>query len=246
MWGEMKKFSPSKIVFLHLVPGFCLTIGILIVNYLIPPNIVPNFLIFIICCICILVPVETGIIKYYKRNEESKKLIDLHEEKEKRNLKQTLIFSMISIFWAILVFTVFGSVVNTYIKETFFAWFPPILNLEQFAKISQSYSETILKITYFSGLLVIGVIIPIVEELYFRGFLLPRMGKGKYTVPFIESVLFAVYHFLSPWMIPIRIIAIFPMTFFVLQKKNIWIGIVTHVFLNIVGDYILVIPIIFN
>lgn len=242
----MKKFSISKIIYLHLVPGICISLGILILNYLIPDTILPRFLIFIICGIFILVPVEIGIIKYYKKNEKPTKLIDLHEEKEKLKWKQTVIFSMISIFWAILIFGVFGSLVNDYIKETFFSWFPNAFNLGDYIENSQLYPKTMLITAYFSGLLLVGIIIPIVEELYFRGFLLPRMNNGKFLAPFIETVLFAAYHFWSPWMIPIRIVAIFPMTFFVSQKKNIFIGIVTHVFLNIVGDFILVIPIIFN
>lgn len=242
----MKKMSLTKIIILHLLPAFFMTLGVLILDYLISAYMIPRFLIFAICGICILVPVEIGVIKYYKSKEKSIKLIELCKKEGKRNWKQTIIFTIVSVVLFISVFGLLGPFVNNYIKETFFFWFPDAFNLGDYIENSQLYSRTILITSYFLGLLIVGIIIPVVEELYFRGFLLPRMGNKKFAAPFIETVLFAVYHFWSPWMIPIRILGIFPMVFFVSRKKNIYIGIITHVFLNIMGDFIFIIPIIFN
>lgn len=90
-----------------------------------------------------------------------------------------------------------------------------------------------------------SILDPFVEELYFRGYLLLRIDRFKYWAPFIHTILFTVYHFWSPWLIPIRIIALLPMNYLVYWKKDVKIGVVTHVFLNLIGDSILIFPIFF-
>jgi len=69
----------------------------------------------------------------------------------------------------------------------------------------------------------------LVEELYFRGYLLPRM-KGKYA-PLFHSFLFAAQHVLEPWMIITRTLGFLPILFGV-KKKNIYIGIIVHILVN--------------
>ena len=70
---------------------------------------------------------------------------------------------------------------------------------------------------------------PIVEELYFRGYLLPRM-KGKFG-PLVHSFLFAAYHIFTPWMIITRTIGLLPLIY-VVKRKNIYVGIIVHILLN--------------
>lgn len=54
-------------------------------------------------------------------------------------------------------------------------------------------------------LMFVAVLTPLVEELYFRGYLLPRM-KGEFATLF-HSFLFAAQHVLEPWMIIPRTLA---------------------------------------
>ena len=71
---------------------------------------------------------------------------------------------------------------------------------------------------------------PLVEELYFRGYLLPRM-KGRFATLF-HSFLFAAQHVFTPWMIITRTLALLPLVFGV-KKKNIYIGIIVHILVNL-------------
>jgi hypothetical protein len=70
---------------------------------------------------------------------------------------------------------------------------------------------------------------PLVEELYFRGYLLPRMN-GKLG-PLLHSFLFAAYHVFTPWMIITRTIGLLPLIYAV-KHKNIYVGIIVHILLN--------------
>jgi membrane protease YdiL (CAAX protease family) len=74
-----------------------------------------------------------------------------------------------------------------------------------------------------------------VEELYFRGFLLPRMPeKLKGWSPLANSFLFAIYHTWSPWMIVTRTIALLPLIYVVQRKRNIYVGMIAHCLANLI------------
>jgi membrane protease YdiL (CAAX protease family) len=77
---------------------------------------------------------------------------------------------------------------------------------------------------------------PIVEELYFRGFLLPRMTWMGKAAPVVNTLLFALYHFWTPWQVITRVLALVPTVYIVNTKRNIYIGIMVHCLMNIVGD----------
>ena len=74
-----------------------------------------------------------------------------------------------------------------------------------------NYSKSILTVTYSMSLIFNVFLGPIVEELYFRGYLLPRM-KGKFAILF-HSFLFAAVHVFTPWMIIARTFQLLPILF---------------------------------
>ena len=55
-----------------------------------------------------------------------------------------------------------------------------------------------------------GVAGPITEELYFRGHLLPRLERYGRWAPVINTALFAIYHFFSPWRYPAIFLGFLP------------------------------------
>jgi membrane protease YdiL (CAAX protease family) len=44
------------------------------------------------------------------------------------------------------------------------------------------------------GLVLSGVVAPVVEEMYFRGYLLPRLSRLGRWAPVLNVTLFALYH----------------------------------------------------
>ena len=95
------------------------------------------------------------------------------------------------------------------------------------------YSDTALIVT--AALLLVGTVLvaPVVEELYFRGYLLPRMPRqlGRWTPP-AHVALFAAYHLSTPWLIPTRILAVLPLAYIALRTRDVRVGIIAHVLLN--------------
>lgn len=85
-------------------------------------------------------------------------------------------------------------------------------------------------------MLVVGVIAgPLVEELYYRGYLLPRMSRLGSCALLINVTLFSLHHFYQPWRYPAAIVAFLPMVNAVWWKKNIHLGIIVHCVLMIIS-----------
>jgi membrane protease YdiL (CAAX protease family) len=147
--------------------------------------------------------------------------------------------------WAIGVFVVAGSALADPIREGLFAWVPDWLDLGYYLT-SGDYSQPVVIAAWALGILFAVFLGPILEELYFRGYLLPRMPDLGWWTPLIVIILFASYHFWSPWQVLVRIIAMLPMYYAVWWKKNIYIGIFGHVLLNLGGDTLSAIPLVFK
>jgi len=85
------------------------------------------------------------------------------------------------------------------------------------------------------NMLLTGIAVPTTEELYFRGYLLPRMplvlGRGG---PSCHSLLFAIYHFDTPWMIPVRTVGLLPLIYVALHTRSTKPGILAHCLVNLV------------
>jgi uncharacterized protein len=143
--------------------------------------------------------------------------------------------------WALLVpalillaFLGFGlhmAIEPTLIKSLF-GWLPgwyvsPIV-VDQIG----SYSATAWFVTLVAYVAINGLLGPIVEELYFRGYLLPRMERFGRWAPLINVSLFSLYHFWSPWQLVARIVGFGPTVYAVRRKRNVYLGMVVHCSLN--------------
>lgn len=89
--------------------------------------------------------------------------------------------------------------------------------------------------TLVAFLVVNGIVGPVVEELYFRGFLLPRMQYLGRWAPLVNVALFSVYHLWSPWQVLSRIAGFGPTVYAVQRTRNIRLGMVVHCTLNVLG-----------
>jgi len=90
-------------------------------------------------------------------------------------------------------------------------------------------------VTFLVGLVVNGFALPIVEELYFRGHLLPRIDRFGKWAPLINICLFSLYHFWTPWQVISRIVLLLPWVYTVWHKRNILLIIITHCAANTLG-----------
>ena len=115
------------------------------------------------------------------------------------------------------------------IFSQFFAWLP---NIFLTATDLHVYSQSTLIGSYLVFVLMIVFTAPILEELYFRGYLLPRMARFGIWAPVTHSVLFALYHVWSPWLAIGRALSVLLLVVMVQRKRNIYLGMTVHIIGN--------------
>lgn len=98
-----------------------------------------------------------------------------------------------------------------------------------------TYPKSILIITFSLYVLLNGIAASIIEELYFRGYLMPRLSRfGRWT-PIIETALFTFYHFWQPYYWISQFFFILPVVVAVYWKRNVRLGLIVHMKLNTLG-----------
>jgi uncharacterized protein len=135
---------------------------------------------------------------------------------------------------ACLYFTVIGLPYQAYVA-------PPINEAINAIPAFHIYDWHIQKTGYFSfplPLIILSFIgAHLGEEIYFRGFLLQKMSKVKYHW-MINAVLFECYHVWQAavnWsQAPLGLID--PFALIVFWRKNLWVSVAYHIFLNMMWD----------
>ncbi len=113
-------------------------------------------------------------------------------------------------------------------------WLPTWFEMRESSQLL-AYSRTALIITFGLQLLNNGIAAPVIEELYFRGYLMPRLSRfGRWT-PVVETALFTLYHFWQPYYWIAQFLFYLPVVEAVYWKRNVKLGIAVHISLNLLG-----------
>lgn len=227
---QIKQHTILQTVFLHLLPGLLITIVFVLLGPWLRQNHLPPLLALLIPILIVLIPVELGWIGFlgFRQNKKlSLKGIVLNREPLSRRVYYLLVPFLL--IWSIMIFTLLKNF-DQAVMSNFFYWLPDWFQIFQFN--FGDYSQSVLTTTFLLFLLLNGFAGPIVEELYFRGYLLPRMEYLKGWASLVNVLLFSLYHFFSPWQFFTRILAFYPWAYVVRWKNNIYLSMMTHCLLN--------------
>ncbi len=117
-------------------------------------------------------------------------------------------------------------------------WLPNWFEMRDLSMLT-SYPRPVLLITFTLYLLLNGIAAPIIEELYFRGYLMPRLARFGRWAAAVEVALFTVYHIWQPYYWITQFFSMLPIVAAVAWKRNIKLGIAAHMALNIIGGLLL-------
>jgi len=227
---SVEQLTVPQAILLHLLPGALITLGFMLLGPWLKQNHLPPILALLIPILLILIPFELGLLCFlgYRRNGRlSLEGIVLNREPLPR--KDYLLITPVILFWAIFMFMSLGGF-DQAILNGLFGWLPDWFQTTQI--VPADYSQPVLTGTFVFFLVINGFAGPVVEELYFRGFLLPRIEYLKGWAPLTNVLLFSLYHFFSPWQNISRILAFTPMAAAVYWKKNIYLSMAAHCLLN--------------
>ena len=222
-------------ILLHLLPGILATFLYVVLSQFLVPAGFPGIATLLLAALLTIVPFELGVLLYEARRKNgSFSLKDVVLYREPIPWWQYIVFPLVLLTWAALVFGVL-SFTSPLIKNGLFAWLPSWYDVAGIVADTASYSRVGLIATLVLGIGFNVLAGPIIEELYFRGYLLPRLSRFGWWAPVINVVLFSLYHLWTPWENLMRIGALIPMASAVQWRKNITIGMITHVLLNAIS-----------
>jgi membrane protease YdiL (CAAX protease family) len=226
-------------IILHLLPG----VVFLVLWFLVAPLIqrwgVPVAIAGSLAILFGQLPLVLGILLYQSRKQTGRfSLRDVIAYRRPVPLWQYLLFVPLLCIWYFQGSTIWAGLQNDLF--TSLPWLPRWLE-NPLPFIDQGpYSPLVTTITFVVALISSGVIAPIIEELYFRGFLLPRIDRLGVWAVLLNVSLFAFHHLWTPLLNPGRILAWFPIIFIVWRKQNIYIGLSVHLITNLMGNGLLV------
>jgi membrane protease YdiL (CAAX protease family) len=227
----LEPFTTARLLALHLLPGALITLFYLACAPVVRVWGFPSLFAIFLAIVFVLVPFELGYLLHlgYKRHGRLT-LAGVVRYRDAVPRRQFVALVVGLFLWSGFVALLVYPPLDAVVLETLFAWLPAwVLLGEDFS----AYSRPALALTWGLGLVVNGVVAPVVEEIYFRGYLLPRMTRLGAWAPLANSALFSLYHFFTPWQNVGRILGLTPLVYAVWWKRNLWIGTVVHVLGNL-------------
>jgi len=222
---DVKQMTISQTILFHLLPGIpVIILAVILTNPYLGIGL-PMFFSLLLIFAFWLIPIQWAILKViaYKENKRVKNII---EYMTKMPAQKIILWSIPSIAFAIIVFS-FG----TKFEPTIYPFYD---NMPKWFLVDRYIlpQDNLLIPTIILNFVFRGILLPFTEEVYFRGFLLPRMNRFGKFAPLINAMLFSIYHLFTPWENISRMLAVLPFVCIVYWKRNIHIGIVTHCAVN--------------
>jgi len=223
---QPEQHSVGQSLLLHLLPGLLISVGYFALIGPLRRAGFPSIMALMAVAAFFLVPLELGyLLVQGKRANGRYGLKGIISYTHAIPVWQYFVWMPVLFVAAGLVFT-FLKPLNLFLEQTVFAAWPPLQS-----GLEGGFAKGPLIATYVMAAIFGVVLAPVVEELYFRGYLLPRMGYAGKWAPMLHSFLFASYHFFTPWFVITRTLAMLPLIYGA-QRKNIYLSIITHVLLN--------------
>jgi membrane protease YdiL (CAAX protease family) len=214
---------------LHLVPGILIVVAYqLLAEPFVQAIGYPIFLAWAVALVIVLFPLMAGLLwlGHQRNGRVSLRGVVAYLD---RPIPRGRVTAMIAglIVWMTVVSLALTPLDNI-VFEKLFTWIPFEGAGGSATTYLDGYSHSLLVTTMLISLPLTGFTLPLIEELYFRGFLLPRIAHLRAGAPILNTVLFAVYHFWAPWTILSKLVFMFPAIWLVHRKKDLRLSIGMH------------------
>jgi CAAX protease family protein len=220
------------LVALHLVPGALVTAAFVGLAPMVEGIGLPPIAALLIAIVVVLVPFELGVVLWAGRAQGGALAAVPYRQPIAPRTWLWLVPALV--LAAFLGFGIHQTIEPQLIRSLFGwlpEWFVTPISLDRVGDYSRA-AWTVTLVAFFA---INGFIGPIVEEFYFRGYLLPRMERLGRWAPLVNVSLFSLYHLWSPWQLVARILGFGPTAYAVRWKRNVYLGMAVHCSLNVIA-----------
>jgi membrane protease YdiL (CAAX protease family) len=213
--NEHSKLPGPLLIVLHLVPGIIFAAFFFVLSWMLIRRGFTGYLALLITIPACLAPVEIGVMLVWSvRFTGTRSLSEAIRYRRKGTAVEYVVLPLLLFLcWGVLSIVV--SPISQYLETHLSAWLPVWATQEALIKGVTNCPPIQRNITLVLAVLFSGFVAPVVEELYFRGFLLPRMEYWGWAAPAVNALLFAVYHFYFPGNVPGIFVAFLPIAYVV-------------------------------
>jgi membrane protease YdiL (CAAX protease family) len=219
---------------LHLIPSvLILAAYLMIAAPLVEVIGYPPYLGWVVAMCIALAPVELGLLFYlgWRKNGRLslRGVVDYMEKPVKKlALGGIVTILIIGLYIASIILTP----VDTFIYKHLFSWIPFASAAGGGSGYLSGYARSTVIVTLAVSVIFQGIILPTIEELYFRGYLLPRLSRLGRLAPILNMILFSLYHVWTPWQFVSRIGFFLPTVWVTWLRKDLRISILVHCISN--------------
>ncbi len=225
----------GRLLVLFLLPGALAALVFVLASGPVAALGFPPLMGLLVAIAVVIIPFELGTVVRASRREApgGSALASVPYREPMRALDWAWLVPVLLVL-SILGFGLVG-VIEPSIQTSLFGWLPewyvrplPVDDVASFGRTAWMVTLVLyVALNVFAG--------PMVEELYFRGYLLPRMTRFGRAAPLLNAALFSLYHFWSPWQFLSRVAGVTPFAYAVWWKHNVYLGMTIHVLLNLIG-----------
>lgn len=216
---------------LHILPGALVTIAFVLLKPISDLAGYPPLFAFLLAILLIDIPLLSGIMLFEGRKQIGRLSLEgvvLYREKISWG---TFALVFVGAFVGVYLLIMLVTPVNAFLTEKLFSGLPKWMFLEEQSQYL-AFAKNILVITFAFQLVLTGIVLPWIEELYFRGYLLPRISRYKWWAPVIGGFFFGLYHSWQPFgFLTVFVLGVVLSTI-VMWKRDIRLSIGLHVFAN--------------
>ena len=229
--GEAAQHAIGTSLALHILPGVAMLAFVALVAPLLRSRGLPPIFAGKLAILCVLVPLELGYLLYlgWKRNGRPS-LRGVVRYRDSIPWWQYLVIAPLMIVWFLAVMSWWRQFAIDWLASL-----PPWLIEPTPLDPSGPYGQGVRLTLLVVSLLLSGLLAPVVEELYFRGYLLPRIDRLGWRAPLLSAALFALYHLWALPAAPGRAIGFLPLAYFAWRRRNVSLAILVHCLLNLVA-----------
>ena len=223
---------------LHFLPGFVIFLVYIAAARVVMTWGFPPTFALLLAFLFAGIPLQLGILFYQGKKRNG--TFSLEGVVLYRNARPYRLYFLIVplIAYAALMSVLFEPISTLLVDTVFLAlpdWF-----LDPSAEPGETLSRGALLVFLASNLIIDGVANPVVEELYFRGYLLPRISRFKAWAPLLHAALFSAMHLWQPQNILLIFLLVVPLYYLVWWRQNIYLSIFVHSLANVIGAVLMI------
>jgi hypothetical protein len=222
--------SAGNAAILQIAPGLASVPVFALLAWMFSRQGVPNIFALTLTIILIEIPLCWAIMVHRVRQETGRfRFRDAFPWTDSIPWWQYLVIGVPLIFFSMFMIVGIVPRVDALLLNGAFNWVPDWFAMRpdpgMFATMSRPLLMTLWVLMLF-GMVIGG---GFTQELYSRGFLLPRTAHLGWWAPALNALLFAMLHMAAPWSWPVFFVMTLPWAYLVWWRRSVKIGLFIHV-----------------